>query len=342
MAATGYTPILIYASGTTGNTPLAANLTSSSSGAELALNFFDGKLFYKDSSGTVQVLATKAGAFGDVVGPASATANALARFDTTTGKLVKNSVGILSDAGVLTGLTGLTSSGNVTLSSLTATRLPYASTGGLLVDSANLTFNGTNLTVGGTVQANAFVGPNDITSYMNLAQNTGLVVRGGAGSPANQVELWIGGGSKALLASNGRFAVGSPAFIAGLLSANTTASSSVSQYFTTIDSPTSLSTGNLASGLRLGLGNVSADIRSVYYGTTTDTGISISVSNGNVGTLRAFDIDSNGNLIQSAPTTPPSLTANGQMVFNLTSNTNLRVSVRGSDGVTRTANITLS
>jgi hypothetical protein len=53
-------------------------------------------------------------------------------------------------------------------------------------------------------------------------------------------------------------------------------------------------------------------------------------------------IDSSGNLIQSAPTTPPSLAANGQMVFNLTSNTNLRVSVRGSDGVTRTANITLA
>jgi hypothetical protein len=53
-------------------------------------------------------------------------------------------------------------------------------------------------------------------------------------------------------------------------------------------------------------------------------------------------IDASGNLIQSAPTTPPSLATNGQMVFNLTSNTNLRVSVRGSDGVTRTANITLA
>jgi hypothetical protein len=53
-------------------------------------------------------------------------------------------------------------------------------------------------------------------------------------------------------------------------------------------------------------------------------------------------IDASGNLIQSAPTTPPTLTTNGQMVFNLTSNTNLRVSVRGSDGVTRTANITLA
>jgi hypothetical protein len=51
-----------------------------------------------------------------VAGPASATDNALARFDLTTGKLVQNSVGILSDAGALSGLTGLTlASGNITL-----------------------------------------------------------------------------------------------------------------------------------------------------------------------------------------------------------------------------------
>jgi len=61
MAQSGFTPILIYASGTTGNTPSASNLTSSSSGAELALNYFDGKLFYKDASGNVQVLAGKGG-----------------------------------------------------------------------------------------------------------------------------------------------------------------------------------------------------------------------------------------------------------------------------------------
>jgi hypothetical protein len=53
-------------------------------------------------------------------------------------------------------------------------------------------------------------------------------------------------------------------------------------------------------------------------------------------------IDSSGNLIQTAPTTAPTLSTNGTMVFNLTSDTNLRVSVRGSDGVTRTANITLA
>jgi hypothetical protein len=65
MAQTGYTPLLIYASGTASNVPLAANLTSSASGAELALNYADGRLFYKDSGGVVQVLATKGtGAIG--------------------------------------------------------------------------------------------------------------------------------------------------------------------------------------------------------------------------------------------------------------------------------------
>ena len=39
---------------------------------------------------------------GDVVGPASSTDNALARFDSTTGKLLQNSAATLDDSGVLT------------------------------------------------------------------------------------------------------------------------------------------------------------------------------------------------------------------------------------------------
>jgi len=62
MAASGFTPILLYASGTASQVPLAANLTSGSTGAELALNYTDGKLYYKDNAGVVQVLATKTAA----------------------------------------------------------------------------------------------------------------------------------------------------------------------------------------------------------------------------------------------------------------------------------------
>ena len=66
MAATGYTPLLIYASGTASNTPSASNLTTGSSGAELAINYVDGKLFYKDGSGVVQTIASKASVAGTV------------------------------------------------------------------------------------------------------------------------------------------------------------------------------------------------------------------------------------------------------------------------------------
>lgn len=44
------------------------------------------------------------GGSGDVVGPASSTDNALARFDSTTGKLLKNSTVICDNSGNLTGV----------------------------------------------------------------------------------------------------------------------------------------------------------------------------------------------------------------------------------------------
>ena len=45
---------------------------------------------------------------GDVVGPASSTDNAIARFDLTTGKLLQNSVVTVSDAGAIAGATTIT------------------------------------------------------------------------------------------------------------------------------------------------------------------------------------------------------------------------------------------
>jgi hypothetical protein len=45
---------------------------------------------------------------GDVVGPASATDNAIARYDSTTGKLIQNSLVIVDDTGSVTGVNALT------------------------------------------------------------------------------------------------------------------------------------------------------------------------------------------------------------------------------------------
>jgi hypothetical protein len=61
----------------------------------------------------------------------------------------------------------------------------------------------------------------------------------------------------------------------------------------------------------------------------------------NSGTDRMY-FDPSGNIIITPTSTPPTLTVNGQIAINATSNTNLRFSYRGSDGVTRVANITLA
>ena len=52
MAQTGYTPIKLYLSTTPAAVPTAGNLVP----GELALNNADGKLFYKDSAGVLEVL----------------------------------------------------------------------------------------------------------------------------------------------------------------------------------------------------------------------------------------------------------------------------------------------
>jgi hypothetical protein len=58
MAQAGYTPIQLYRTSTPAATPTAGNLAD----GELAINTADGKLFYKDSGGVVQVIAGKNGA----------------------------------------------------------------------------------------------------------------------------------------------------------------------------------------------------------------------------------------------------------------------------------------
>ena len=51
-----FTPILLYSSSTPTNVPLAANLTNSINGAELAINVADKNLFFKDSTNTVNTV----------------------------------------------------------------------------------------------------------------------------------------------------------------------------------------------------------------------------------------------------------------------------------------------
>jgi len=72
-------------------------------------------------SGTGVITNSSPSLGGDVVGPASATDNAVARFDTTTGKLLQNSVVTVSDTGATTGITTLSASTSVTTPIVQAT-----------------------------------------------------------------------------------------------------------------------------------------------------------------------------------------------------------------------------
>lgn len=60
MAQSGYTPILIYSSTTASAVPTNTNLSQ----GELAINVVDGKLYYKDGSSVVQLLASQAATSG--------------------------------------------------------------------------------------------------------------------------------------------------------------------------------------------------------------------------------------------------------------------------------------
>ena len=174
MAQTGYTPIKIYASSTASAVPLAANL-SNVNGAELAINITDGKLFYKDNAGVVQVIGTKGGvgtstntqvlfnSSGTVAGSANMTFNGtrltvadFADSSLTAGRVTFAGVGgALSDAAGLTwDGTNLTAS-QLRSSGLTSGRVTFAGASGLLSDSANLTWNGTTLAITGALTATA-------------------------------------------------------------------------------------------------------------------------------------------------------------------------------------------
>jgi len=56
MAQFGFTPLIHYYSTTASAAPLAANMVN----GELAINITDGKLYYKDNAGVVQIIASKA------------------------------------------------------------------------------------------------------------------------------------------------------------------------------------------------------------------------------------------------------------------------------------------
>jgi hypothetical protein len=108
MSQSGFTPISLYYSSTATNVPLAANLVN----GELAINIADGKLYYKNSSGVVTLLASTA-----TVAPVttfSAGTTGFTPSTATSGAITL--AGTLNVANGGTGVTTSTGTGSVVLS----------------------------------------------------------------------------------------------------------------------------------------------------------------------------------------------------------------------------------
>jgi hypothetical protein len=157
MAQSGYTPILIYGSTTATNAPIAGNLITGSNGIELAINAADGKLFYKDTGGVVQTLATKnaaAGTFSSVTITGGTITGVSISSLSADLAVTDGGTGASTASGARTNLSAAQSGANSDITSLTGltTALSVAqggtgvttSTGtGSVVLSASPTFTGT-------------------------------------------------------------------------------------------------------------------------------------------------------------------------------------------------------
>ena len=163
MAQTGYTPIQLYRTATASAAPTSGNLAD----GELAINTLDGKLFYKDSSGNVQTIATKG------TGPIGG----------STTQVQFNS------SGALGGSASLTWDGTTLTSANSITSPVYKS-----ATTLSLQTNGTTNAVYIDASQNVGIGTSsptaklDVLTSINLGQNylnVGFDAGGGSG--------WLGG-----------------------------------------------------------------------------------------------------------------------------------------------------
>ena len=145
MSQSGFTPIQLYYSTTASTAPSAGNLAN----GELAINITDGKLFYKDNGGVVQVLATKgAGTIGGA-----------------TTQVQYNNAGTLAGSANMTfDGTTLTLGANPVLSGGTANGVAYLNGSKVLTTGSALTFNGSELGISGSGRLQTLTSTGDFSS----------------------------------------------------------------------------------------------------------------------------------------------------------------------------------
>ena len=200
------------------------------------------------SNGAVTI-STGAGA-GDVVGPASATDNAIVRFDQTTGKLIQNSGVTISDetANAIT-VAGSATATTISLFNSTAT-------------TVNAFGAGTAISIGAAAGTTTFAGSGSIQGTLGVAGATSL-----------NGNVTLGDASADTITVNGTMTVTPNATFTGDIAVNggdiTTTSTGTATVFNT--NATALNMGGAATTMQVGATNVAMAVGGAGSGTSTIT-----------------------------------------------------------------------
>ena len=197
MAAAGYSTILLYSSSTPGNTPTAGNLTTSAMGAEVAINVADGKLFFKNTSGAVTVLANQA-----MANPASVAITGGSINGTTVGATTA-STGNFTTLGVSSALTIAPSTPIMLSSSAGTSGQVLTSAGAGATPTWTTPTTGTVTSVAVSVPAFLSVSGSPVTTNGTIAislSGTALPVANGGTGATSLTGYLVGNGTSAVTA----------------------------------------------------------------------------------------------------------------------------------------------
>jgi hypothetical protein len=186
MAQAGYTPISLYYSTTASASPAAGDLVA----GELALNTLDEKLYFKNSAGTVKLLASSAGTTN--VSSITFGSTGLTPSTATTGAVTVGGTLAIANGG-----TGSTSTTYCSLTTNVTGTLPIANGG---TGSASTTYCNLTSNVTGTLPvANGGTGRSTNTAY--------AVICGGTTAGGVEQSIASVGTSGQVLTSNGASAL---------------------------------------------------------------------------------------------------------------------------------------
>jgi hypothetical protein len=355
MAQAGYTPLQLYYSTTVAATPSAGNLNS----GELAINITDGKLFYKDNSGVVQVVATKAAGTVPGAGIAYSTGSAWGSSYTTSGSgttlaLTTSPVFVTPTLGAATA----TSINNVSINSVgTAATLAISNNKVFTVqrtltltgtDATTMTFPGTSATIARTDAGQTFTGTQTFSSDAAI---NGLTIGLGAGAIASNTAL----GNNALLSNttgSNNTAVGTNALVSNTTGVINTAVGPYALAANTIGN-INIAVGNSLLSNTSGSFNIAVGTGALSFSSTSNNNIAVgynalyanTTGNSNVAVgVNAGDVITTGsrNTIIGDSSDPSAAGGNDQTVVGqgLTGKGNDTAFIGGTNGAYNEKNVT--